>query len=92
VSLSEFRKFHAVNTHSVFDLKIQVESTTGGTGITGKSKINIPCSPWFVIPEYPNEKRYRWPGKRGIFGIREITRSFRRDGLKCLRGFDAGPP
>jgi hypothetical protein len=31
--------------YSVFDLNIQVESTAGGAGITGKSKINIPVFP-----------------------------------------------
>ena len=37
--------------YSVFDLNIQVESTTGGAGITGKSKINIPVFP--VFPVFP---------------------------------------
>jgi hypothetical protein len=31
--------------YSVFDLNIQVESTAGGAGIAGRSKINIPVFP-----------------------------------------------
>jgi hypothetical protein len=63
--------------YSVFDLNIQVESTTGGMG-----------SPWFVIPEYPIEKRCKTFGnaqvalsgielankiKKGQFDTSEIT-------------------
>ena len=39
-------------TYSVFDLNIRVESTTGDTGITGKSKINIPVFPVFPVVCY----------------------------------------
>ena len=49
--------------YSAFDLNVQVESSTGDTGITGKSKTEHPrgppWSPWFVTPEYPSEKRFR---------------------------------
>jgi hypothetical protein len=31
--------------YSFFDLNVQVESTTGGTGITGKSKTKHPSDP-----------------------------------------------
>jgi hypothetical protein len=34
--------------YSVFDLNVQVESTTEDTG-----------PPWFAIPEHPSEKRFK---------------------------------
>ena len=49
-SLNFFDKFFLIREseptiYSVFDLNVQVESTTGGTGITGKSKTKHPCDP-----------------------------------------------
>jgi hypothetical protein len=38
-------EFNNERPYSLFDLNIQVESTTGRPGITGKSKINIPVFP-----------------------------------------------
>ena len=50
------RNFHPeddiIITYSVFDLNVQVESTTGATGITGKSKTKHPRVPVFPVVCY----------------------------------------
>jgi hypothetical protein len=57
------QSFGIAPIYSAFDLNVQLESSTGGTGITGKSKTKHPrgppLSPWFVTPEYPSGKRFR---------------------------------
>src|SRR5262249_45978858 len=56
------RSLRAQDKCSVFDLNAQVESTTVARETRGGLVLLLPvfpAPPWFVIPEYPSEIRFK---------------------------------